>query len=477
MMDSNPRIATYGFEPDLLASLNRTGRAFRKALKSGFQLIDTNPERGFVDASLLFSDAAGPVIVKSRAPLVIPLHGGAVASSREVEKTLKRLRKCDRLIVNCTADLAVLEKYLENPTQTAHLVQLPVDSQVFKPMNKAIARQMLRISEDKYVVGFVGRLIPQKGIHYFLNVVSECRRYFPHKEIIALIVGDYQSGYPLMEFVNPADYRNHISNLMQTLGLEESVLLLGSQVDDEALRVIYNAMDVYVHLTHTVDENFGYAPLEAMACGIPVIATAYGGLRDSVRHRETGFLVDTWTSSGGLRSDFAQAIRFINQLIEDTDYIHAMGARARMYAESHFSWERFQSTLHTVVHDAISSSQRQEHLKVLSPIETTVRSFLPRTQPDWADIFRATETYALGLPTLSADSYLCWTHDLFRLRRAVYRSSDPAWPAEYSVSDTECSIIDECQYSKKVSEVIDKFGQDIPQSLLKKGILSLRRSC
>ena len=77
-------------------------------------------------------------------------------------------------------------------------------------------------------------------------------------------------------------------------------------------------------------EPFGFVPLESMACGTPVVGVAEGGVRESVRHEETGLLTDRDPEH------FADAIL---RLLNNPLLIDELGERGPDYVRNHWSWD------------------------------------------------------------------------------------------------------------------------------------------
>ena len=132
---------------------------------------------------------------------------------------------------------------------------------------------------------------------------------------------------------------------------------------------LWQAADIFVSLSDNIQETFGLTPVEAMAAGLPVIATDWNGYRDTVRHGIDGFLVPTLSARPGSGADLAlrhavNADRYdmyigraslatmcdpgalqqaLSHLIDDADLRRRMGEAGRQHAKAHFDWVRILS--------------------------------------------------------------------------------------------------------------------------------------
>lgn len=133
------------------------------------------------------------------------------------------------------------------------------------------ARQALRIPPDAFVVGAVGRLSPEKGHRYLIDGILQFGNEVPYALVV--IVGD-------------GPERSALETQVREWGLQDKVQFAGFQknVPDWML-----AMDVLVN--PSLREGMPNAVLEAMAAGLPVVATAVGGLPEMITHGQSGMLV------------------------------------------------------------------------------------------------------------------------------------------------------------------------------------------
>ncbi|MBN1784089.1 MAG: glycosyltransferase family 4 protein [Alphaproteobacteria bacterium] len=136
------------------------------------------------------------------------------------------------------------------------------------------------------VITIVGRLRRLKGHDYFLEALSHLK-----KDFRVLIIGSGDGG----------SYEQHLHNLVKYYDLVDKVIFVG---ESDQLPVFYALSSVAVSATSTKPETFGLTTLEAMAMGVPVVATAQGGSLELVFEGKTGFLVkpcDALDLARGLR--------------------------------------------------------------------------------------------------------------------------------------------------------------------------------
>jgi hypothetical protein len=90
-----------------------------------------------------------------------------------------------------------------------------------------------------------------------------------------------------------ADYHKLLTEHIRSLEITKHVRFL-TDISDEFKEMLLPAADVFVGPVDSIQESFGLAPVEAMACGVPQVVADWDGFRDTVVHGETGFLVPTY---------------------------------------------------------------------------------------------------------------------------------------------------------------------------------------
>jgi glycosyltransferase involved in cell wall biosynthesis len=156
----------------------------------------------------------------------------------------------------------------------------PVDTASFYPSRDRglQTRRELGIPDDALVVGMVANITPQKGIEYFIRAAAIIRARMP--EAWFLIVGGRQESQQV--------YANKIEREIARCGLQERLILAGSRADVERF---YSAMDVKLITSVPRSEGTTTTAMEALACGVPVVATDVGAISEVVTNQVTGLLV------------------------------------------------------------------------------------------------------------------------------------------------------------------------------------------
>jgi len=186
-----------------------------------------------------------------------------------------------------------------------------VDLDLFRPDGPCEAR---RRGRRRLVV--VSRLVERKGIG---NVI-EALPAVPDTELI--IAG----GAPATEFDADPEVRR-LRRLAELHGVSDRVTLRG-QVNRDDLPALLRSADIVVCVPWY--EPFGIVPLEAMACGVPVVASAVGGLLDTVVDGRTGVHVPPRCP--------ALLGPVLARLLDDADRRRKMGAAGARRARAHYGW-------------------------------------------------------------------------------------------------------------------------------------------
>ncbi|OBA62460.1 glycosyl transferase [Mycobacterium sp. 1100029.7] len=164
----------------------------------------------------------------------------------------------------------------------------------------------------------VGRLVPRKDFETLIRALPS----IPDAELVIV-------GGPEKAALADDSYAQYLQRLATQLGVDNRVRLLGGITRDEMPAVLRSADVVACTPWY---EPFGIVPLEAMACGVPVVASAVGGIRDTVVDDVTGRLVPP--------RDPRAAAEAITELLGDRARRTALGAAGRDRARARYTWDR-----------------------------------------------------------------------------------------------------------------------------------------
>jgi phosphoheptose isomerase len=205
------------------------------------------------------------------------------------------IAQADRIIAECPQEQDDLIRfYNANPAKIT-IIPGGFDPNQFYPIGKQLARVALGLDPNESIILQLGRMVPRKGVDTVIrgfarlingdkgDIFSHPKSTIP-KAIRLMIVGG-ESNQPNPD-VTPEIGR--LQAIAQAEGISDRVTFVG-QRGREALKWYYSAADLFI--TTPWYEPFGITPIEAMACGTPVIGSNVGGIKFTVRNGETGYLV------------------------------------------------------------------------------------------------------------------------------------------------------------------------------------------
>jgi glycosyltransferase involved in cell wall biosynthesis len=198
------------------------------------------------------------------------------------------------------------------PRERLEVVPNAVDTTTFRPVDKATrlaVRRALGLGADDSVVAMVGRMAQEKGHSVLLKAAARLGDRVPALRV--LLAGD-------------GEERSAFEALAKELGIDRRVSFLGVRRDVPSLMAASDIVAV-----PSVHEGFGLVVAEALACGVPVIASRTGPIPEIVREGETGLLFAPGDDEG--------LARCLEELMADPPRRARMGERGRGDAVERFS--------------------------------------------------------------------------------------------------------------------------------------------
>jgi D-inositol-3-phosphate glycosyltransferase len=246
-------------------------------------------------------------------------------SPQRIEGEELLLSYSDCLVVSTPAEIRQIEQMYTHKPALIRIIPPGVDITRFYPIPTDEARQVIGVPTGSCMLLFVGRIEPLKGIDTLIRAIALMgtklkENTCPH--YLVIIGGD-----PNQSPDRLSAEMQRLKTLCHTLGVDDLVIFLGKRNQD-TLPYYYSSAEVVIVPSHY--ESFGMVALEAMACGIPVVASQVGGLAYLVKDGKTGFSIP-----GGDPELLAEKL---SELIGDHALRKRMGAQAATYAKA-YRWE------------------------------------------------------------------------------------------------------------------------------------------
>ena len=254
--------------------------------------------------------------------------GGGYRVSSWIEKTA--FEAADRVIaVSEGMRRDILNSYPSLDPSDVTVVYNGIDLDRWRPLHDEDLARSLGIDPARPAVVFVGRITRQKGLPYLLRAA----RMLPKDVQVILCAGAPDTPEILAE----------VTGLVEQLQAErDGVVWIDRLLPNDELRAALSASTVFV--CPSIYEPLGIVNLEAMACGLPVVGTATGGIPEVIVDGVTGRLVPiqqlqdgtgTPTDPEGFVRDLAAAL---TEVVSDPARAAQMGEAGRLRAEQEFSW-------------------------------------------------------------------------------------------------------------------------------------------
>lgn len=254
------------------------------------------------------------------------------------------VRRADRIIAECPEDRKDLVELYGADVRRINIVPCGYDADEMSPMDMAAARDALGWDRDQFRILQLGRIVPRKGIDNVIRALALLHGRYGLRDARLCVVG----GNDVDATAQATPEIGRLRALAEEQGVLDRVEFTGRR-DRAQLAAYYGASDVFV--TTPWYEPFGITPVEAMACERPVIGSDTGGIRNTVVHGQTGFLVPA-RDPGSLAQRLAE-------LAGDAGLRRRMGRKGRDRAHRYYTWDRVAQEL-LDIYAGMAAAQRQE---------------------------------------------------------------------------------------------------------------------
>jgi teichuronic acid biosynthesis glycosyltransferase TuaC len=264
---------------------------------------------------------AGMVAKKLKKPFIVTQHNtfidyksflNIVEQLNDMVIGKSVLRHADRITTVSKETKKYVLRLGADKTKTS-VIYNGVDTDLFRPANKNQSRKKLGLPNNRKIVLSVRRLVYKNGLDTLIESVPKVAQ--KHPDVLFVVAGKGPS-------------RKLIEDRIKELGISQNIKLAGF-VPDEQLPLYYDAADIFM-LPSASGEGLPLVLLEAMACGVPVIATKVGGTPEIVNHMKNGVLVPPIDTEA-----MAEAT---SKLLSEEKLRTTIGEEARRNVENRFTW-------------------------------------------------------------------------------------------------------------------------------------------
>ena len=307
----------------LTAEFAAAVEAFREREGLRYELVHSHYWLSVLAGERLASDWGVPHLAMFHTLGEVKLR--ARASEREpaerLEAERRLVRSVDRIVSATQQERQLLRQVFRVDPRRIAVIPLGVDLDQFQPRDREAARAALDFPAEERLLIAVGRIEPLKGFDILVRALAEMTE---RERVRLLVIGGDERAAPELA---------RLRAIAEEVGVTDRVHFPGS-IPHERLAVYYNAADVVV--IPSFSESFGLVALEAMASGVPVVASRVGGLTVTVADGRTGYLVP-WRCP----EPFAEKI---DLLLCNDALRRALGA-AGVESVKEYAWENVASAL------------------------------------------------------------------------------------------------------------------------------------
>jgi len=237
-----------------------------------------------------------------------------------------RLVAPSRWMADCLARSSLLSRFEQR------IIPYGLDTTVFRPLDKRLAREILGVAHDLPLIAFVSQFGGNKAVKGFDCLMRALQVLLDERQIRfgALVAGPYLEDRQLLSI---------------------PVIETGNIAQEWMLRAVYSAADVLV--VPSREDNLPNVVLEALACGTPVIGSRVGGIPEMINHGQDGFLFSS--------EDEGELANCLFELLTHPELGQKMSRNARQKVLDHYTLEHQAKAMMNYYEEAMTAWNSAKH--------------------------------------------------------------------------------------------------------------------
>ncbi len=269
-------------------------------------------------AAAVGAELGVPVVATGHRADVLDIPARGARDAAQVERAVETIDQ----VVTVSRAIGDAAEALGRPRRPIQVIPNGADTAHFFPRDRREARQRLGLPLDEPTISYVGKLVPRKGVDTLVEAMG--------------LLKARRAKVPLLVVAGIGELREPMESRARELGVFDRIHFVGKVAHDEVPWVMASG-DVFV--LPSLSEGLPTVVCEAMACGLPVVATAVDGTPEAVRDGETGYLVPPRepeplaSALGRVLDDPEGAERMRRRALEIALEIYTWDANARAYDE------------------------------------------------------------------------------------------------------------------------------------------------
>ncbi|MBI5680823.1 MAG: glycosyltransferase family 4 protein [Methanobacterium sp.] len=263
---------------------------------------------------------------KKNVPFVVTYHADAQDSGGNFIRNLatfiynrtllKKVLKGADVIIATSNSFINESRFLGDFKEKIRVIPNGINIEEFEiNLSKEECKAKLGLPLNKKIILFLGNIVSYKGPDILIKAFNEIKDEVEDVELV---------------FAGRGEMQGELIKMANDLGIIDNIRFTG-YVDEELKPIYFKSADIFCLPSITKAEAFGIVNLEAMACGVPIIASRLGGIPDIVKNEENGLLVNPNDSKS-----LADAILF---LLKNEDIAQKMGNKGKRMVKD-YSWEK-----------------------------------------------------------------------------------------------------------------------------------------